>query len=419
MSAYANFNNNPKQKEKTMSDRFLHGIEIVELDGGAHPVSTVASSVIGLVGTAPKGPVNKPTVITGNLIEAIDTFGDETDGFTIPTALKGILDQTGAVVVVVNVADPDNEDHLDEDDELDPTAITATDIIGGVESDGTYTGIQCLLAAQTECKVQPRILIAPGFTHEPGTNNSANPVVTALLEVADRLRAMVVADCPNGTREQATTYQAEFTSARLYSVYPWAKVQKGENVVEEPLSPRVAGLIAKSDNDRGFWWSPSNQEIKGIIGLSKPVDFTLGDSQCVANYLNEHKVATVIQQDGYRLWGNRTASSDTKWQFLSVRRTADMINDSLLAAQLWAIDRNINRTYTEDVCESVNNYLRYLKNIGAIINGTCWADKNLNTPENIQLGNITFDFDFTPSFPAEHITFRSRLTNDYLEEIFE
>ena len=72
-----------------MSDRFLHGIEIVELDGGAHPVSTVASSVIGLVGTAPKGPVNKPTVITGNLIEAIDTFGDETDGFTIPTALKG------------------------------------------------------------------------------------------------------------------------------------------------------------------------------------------------------------------------------------------------------------------------------------------------------------------------------------------
>jgi phage tail sheath protein FI len=262
-------------------------------------------------------------------------------------------------------------------------------------------------------------LIAPGFTHEPGASNSANPVVTALLEVADRLRAMVVADCPNGTREQATTYQAEFTSARLYSVYPWAKVQKGENVVEEPLSPRVAGLIAKSDNDRGFWWSPSNQEIKGIIGLSKPVDFTLGDSQCVANYLNEHKVATVIQQDGYRLWGNRTASSDTKWQFLSVRRTADLINDSLLAAHLWAIDRNINRTYTEDVCESVNSYLRYLKNIGAIINGTCWADKNLNTSENIQLGNITFDFDFTPSFPAEHITFRSRLTSDYLEEIFE
>ena len=96
-----------------------------------------------------------------------------------------------------------------------------------------------------------------------------------------------------------------------------------------------------------------------------------------------------------------------------------MINDSLLAAHLWAVDRNITTTYTEDVCASVNNYLRYLKNIGAIINGTCWTDKNLNTPENIQLGNILFDFDFTPSYPAEHITFRSRLTSDYLEEIFE
>ena len=194
MFAYANFNNNPKQKEKTMSDRFLHGIEVIELDGSAHPVSTVASSVIGLVGTAPQGPVNKPTVITGNLIEAIDTFGDETDGFTIPTALKGILEQTGAVVVVVNVADPDNEDPLGEDDELDPAAITATDIIGGVESDGSYTGIQCLLAAQSECGVQPLILIAPGFTHLAGTINSANAVVTALLTAADRLRATVVAD---------------------------------------------------------------------------------------------------------------------------------------------------------------------------------------------------------------------------------
>ena len=402
-----------------MSDRFLHGIEVIELDGSAHPVSTVASSVIGLVGTAPQGPVNKPTLITGSLTDAISIFGEETDGFTIPTALKGILEQTGAVVVVVNVADPDNESHLGEDDELDPTAITTTDIVGGVEADGTYTGAQCLLAAQTECSVQPRILIAPGFTHQAGANSGNNPVVTALISIADRLRATVVADCPNGTKEQATAYQTGFASPRLYSVYPWAKVQSGDSIVEEPLSARVAGLIAKIDNDRGFWWSPSNQEIKGIIGLSKPVDFTLGDSQCVANYLNEHNVATVIQQDGFRLWGNRTASTDTKWQFLSVRRTADMINDSLLAAHLWAIDRNITQTYTEDVCEGVNNYLRYLKNIGAIINGTCWADKSLNTPENIQLGRITFDFDFTPSYPAEHITFRSRLTSDYLEEIFE
>jgi phage tail sheath protein FI len=145
----------------------------------------------------------------------------------------------------------------------------------------------------------------------------------------------------------------------------------------------------------------------------------LGDPVCVANFLNENKVATIIQQDGFRLWGNRTTSADAKWCFISVRRTADMINDSLLRAHLWAVDRNITKTYCEDVCEGVNNYLRYLKNIGAVIGGNCWADATLNTPDQIQQGKIVFDFDFTPPYPAEHITFRSRLVSDYLEEIFE
>jgi hypothetical protein len=59
-----------------------------------------------------------------------------------------------------------------------------------------------------------------------------------------------------------------------------------------------------------------------------------------------------------------------------------------------------------------------LKSIGGIINGTCWADKELNTPSQILQGKIYFDFDFTPPYPAEHITFRSSLVNKYLEEIF-
>ncbi len=57
--------------------------------------------------------------------------------------------------------------------------------------------------------------------------------------------------------------------------------------------------------------------------------------------------------------------------------------------------------------------------IGAIIGGQCWADSALNTPDQIQSGKVTFDFDFTPPYPAEHITFRSRMVSDYLEEIFE
>ena len=400
-----------------MPDNFLHGIEIIEMDDGARPIQTVASAVIGLVGTAPQGPVNTPTLILGSRTEAIKIFGEDTDGYTIPAALDAIFDQAGAMVVVVNVADPENENHLDEDGELDPSKITQADIVGGTNTDGTYRGLQCLLAAQSECGVQPRILIAPGFTHQ--REDTANQVVESLKPIADRLRAVVIADCPNGSKEDAVKYRKDLSSARIYCVYPWVKVAKGEDIVEEPASGRIAGIIAKSDNERGFWWSPSNCEINGIVGVSKPIDFTLGDTVCVANYLNENDIATIIQQDGFRLWGNHTTSTDAKWRFLGVRRTADMINDSLLRAHLWAIDRNITKTYCADVAEGVNNYLRYLKNIGAIIGGECWTDASLNTADQIQQGKITFDFDFTPPYPAEHITFRSRMVDSYLEEIFE
>lgn len=78
-------------------------------------------------------------------------------------------------------------------------------------------------------------------------------------------------------------------------------------------SPYVAGLIARSDNENGFYWSPSNQEIYGIVSNVRPVDFTLGDANCRVNFLNENEVTTIIHQEGYRLWGNESCANDPKW----------------------------------------------------------------------------------------------------------
>ena len=55
--------------------------------------------------------------------------------------------------------------------------------------------------------------------------------------------------------------------------------------------------------------------------------------------------------------------------------------------------------------------------LGAILGGRCWPTPELNTKESLEDGQVYFDFDFTPPPPAERVTFRSRLTNDYLEEI--
>jgi phage tail sheath protein FI len=243
-------------------------------------------------------------------------------------------------------------------------------------------------------------------------------VVAELVGIAERLRAVIVADGPNTTDAEAITYRGDWGSKRVYVVDPGVKIRNslGE-LIDQPASARVAGMIALSDNERGFWWSPSNRLMNGIVGTGRDVDFTLGDANSWANLLNENEVATIIRHDGFRLWGNRTCSEDPKWAFLSVVRTADMINDSILRAHLWAVDRNITRTYLEDVAQGVNNYLQRLKAQGAILGGICYPSPDLNTPANIADGKVFFDFEFSPPYPAEHITFRSRLVNDYLEEV--
>jgi len=380
---------------------------------------TAGSSGAGVVTAAAKAslsggvdepfPLNVPTLVAGSRVAAakLGTTG------TLPAAMDAIFDQAGAVVIVVRVAPGVDE------------AATMAAISGGVDGNGKYTGAQAFIGAESLLGFAPRILIAPGFTHQRPDDlvnvgmKLANPVVSEMIGIAQRLRAVIIADGPNTTDADAIAYAGDFGSSRVYLVDPWVQRQDASGaIVLQPGSAVAAGLICYQDNANGFWWSPSNQTINGIVGVGRPVDFSLGDASARANLLNEKNVTTIIRQNGFRLWGNRTLSADPKWAFLSVRRTADIIHDSLLRAHLWAVDRNITKTYIEDVVEGVNAYLRDLVKIGAILGGKCWADPDLNSPAQLAAGKAYFDFDFTAPSPAEHITFRSHMVDDYLKEIF-
>ncbi|WP_353274851.1 phage tail sheath subtilisin-like domain-containing protein [Wolbachia endosymbiont (group A) of Ennomos erosarius] len=384
-----------------MTEQFLHGVNVIEITSGARAVRTAKSSVIGVIGTAPeangeKFPLNKPVLIAGSLKEAAK-LGKRG---TLPSAVNGIFSQVGATVVVIRVEEKEEE--------------TLSNVIGGVDEETEeYQGIQAFLSSESIVHVAPRILIAPQFTHQL-PEDAGNPVFSALIPIAEKLRAIIVADVPNTNDEEAIKWRKSVGSARVYVVDPWVKVFIDGKEETLPPSPFVAGLIAKVDSEQGFWHSPSNKEINGIVGTSRAIDFTLGDTSCRANHLNENEVTTIIHQNGYKLWGNRTCSDDSKWAFLSVRRTADLINDSLLRAHLWAVDRNITKTYIDEVVESVNSYLASLKAQGTIISGKCYATPELNTPANIASGKVYFDFEFTPPYPAEQITFRSHLVNNQI-----
>lgn len=469
-----------------MTTTFLHGVEVLQIDTGARPIQTVRSSVIGLIGTAhdadaTKFPLNTPVLIA----RRSEMAGLGTTG-TLQSALDLIYDQAGAVVVVVRV-----EQGADE-------SATINNIRGGINNGtGAYEGVHAFLAAENEVGFSPRILLAPGFTHQrtsngilsiavqtqgsgyttapavtisggggtgatavavlgtganagkvvsftitnPGKGYTTDPTVTIaappaggvqavagainrgtvrsevlaeMLGIAQRLRAVIIADGPNTTDAAAIQIADDFGSDRIYVIDPWVLVD-GSSV---PSSPAVAGLINKVDNERGFWWSPSNNEINGIEGTARAIDFTLGDYTSRANLLNEAKIATIVREQGFRLWGNRTLASDPLYAFLSVRRTADMVNESILRGHLWAVDRCITATYLEEVTESVRGYLRSLKARGAILGGDVWVDPDLNTPATIANGQVFFDFDFTPPYPAERVTFRSHLVNSYVVDLF-
>ena len=393
-----------------MSTNFLHGVEVLELTSGVRPIQTVRSAVIGLIGTAPNAdatvfPVNEPVLISGSRALA-NKLGDTG---TLPPAMDGIFAQIGATVVVVRVAEGADE------------AATLTNIQGDATS---KTGAWAFLKAESNLGLSPKIMAAPGWTHQATLTSGsevANTTVTTLVAlssgssgVADRLRAIVIADGPNTTQADAQAYADLHANKRVYVVDP--KV-KSDATTEQFASGYVAGVIAKSDAERGFWYSPSNRVIQGIVGTSRAIGFFLGDENSEANILNENDVATIIRENGFRLWGNHTTTTDTQFQFLSTVRIMDMVNESVMRAHLWAVDRCITRTYLQDVRESVAAYLRSLETRGAILGSKVFIDPDANTATDIANGQVTFDFEFTPTYPAERVRFRSILTNGFIENI--
>lgn len=381
---------------------FLHGVEVVQIDDGIRPIRTVRSSVIGLVGTAPLAdaaafPPDVPVLVSGpRAAAALGAAG------TLRDAYDALYAQGASVAIVVRV-----EAGVDD-------AATVAAVIGDAAA---LTGVHALLTANTVVKQTPRILCAPGFTGD--RTGSANTVTAALIPIAERLRAVVIADGPNTTEAEALAAAADFGSDRLYIVDPWPRVFDSDDdaVVVRPPSAFAAGALARRDIEKGFWWSPSNQNLNLVVGVSRPVAFGLSDSQTEASRLNEGNVAVIIHQNGYRLWGNRTTATDPLWAFLSVRRTADMIYDSIERAHLWAMDRPQSAQLIVDIRDSVQAYLDELVGLGALLGGRVWFDPELNSPAVLASGRVYLDFDIEPPAPLERLTFRAHRNGDYYETL--
>ncbi|MQT44290.1 phage tail sheath family protein [Pseudomonas sp. FSL R10-0765] len=381
----------------------FHGVTVTLVDTGARVIALPSTSIIGLVDTFTPGETataqpNDLVLLTSER-EAVAAFGDDS---AITRAAKAVFIRAKAVIVACGVT------------KLDDPALQTSAVIGGVLVSGQRTGLQALLDGKSRFNAQPRLLIAP-------KHSATQAVATAMDALAGKLRAIAIVDGPNTTDEAVLAYAKEFGSKRVFMVDPG--VQQWDTLlnktVDAPASAFAAGLFAWTDTEYGFWASPSNKELVGITGTTRPIEFLDGDETCRANLLNNANITTIIRDGGYRLWGNRTLSADAKWSFVTRVRTLDIVMDAILYGHKWAVDRSITKTYVKDVTEGLQAFMRDLKNQGAVINFEVFADPELNTASQLEQGKVYWNIRFTDVPPAENPNFRVEVTNQWLTEVLE
>lgn len=396
------------------ASQFLHGVEVIEVPGATQPVTINKMGVAAFIGTAPSAdadefPMDEPVLLTSSPRKAalLGTTG------TLAAAVNDYYNEGGGACFVVRV---DMTGATTQDQQM-------TKIIGAQSG---KTGAYALLGARAKYGVIPRTLCAPGYTAYRPTVNSApaaNPVVNALLGIATKLRGRVYASTPSTGIAAAQAWREDFGSDRLVPFYPnvltWDAATSA--YVTRPADAVMAGLTSRVQRDLGFWYSPSNQRLQSIGGISAAVDFAPGDPDCEANILNENRIATMINvgqatginYGGWRRWGNRTTADDDNWVFECVRTTEDAVYEALDEATLWAVDKPPSKQLLLDMTERANRFFKFGVSQGFLVGGRCWLDPEDNTPDQMKNGVFAWRIDPEAPAPMEHIIYYAQRNADY------
>ena len=366
----------------------MHGIKVNELLTGTRPIKELATGVIGLIATATAAagaptvslnaafPIGVPTLVT-SVRAAIALAGT---GGTLKAALEAIADQTSPVIVLIRIVPG-----------VDAAATAAA----------TIAAVQDLEGAESLLGVRPRILGAPGLD---------TAAVSAQLAItAAKLRAMAYVSAIGVDVAAAILYRAGFSARELMLIYPdFADQAAGDAVA------RALGLRARIDREIGWHKSLSNVAIDGLSGgLTVPISFDLMSDANDAGLLNASEVTTIVRNNGFRFWGNRTCSAEPLYAFETAVRTGQVLQDEIAAGISWAIDKPMTAVLIKDIIETINARFRSLIQQGRLIGARAWYDPDNNAAVNLAAGKLVIDFDFTPCAPAESITLNMLITDQY------
>ncbi|HEX8380449.1 MAG TPA: phage tail sheath C-terminal domain-containing protein [Allosphingosinicella sp.] len=249
---------------------------------------------------------------------------------------------------------------------------------------------------------------------------------TAVLNYALQRRAFAILDIPSAIvrPSQAVswitntpgTLGAGIISAAAY--FPQVEVPSPFSTTPQLLgaSGTMAGLYAATDVARGVWKAPAG--ITAPLAGVQQLQYVMNDTENgLINPLGLNALRTFPIYNNIA-WGARTLAAgnvaDDDWKYVSVRRLALYIEQSLVQGLQWVVFEPNDETLWAQIRLSINSFLHPLFVQGAFAGSTpaqsyqVMCDASTTTPEDMDNGIVNILILFAPVRPAEFVVISLR-----------
>ena len=198
--------------------------------------------------------------------------------------------------------------------EVDPAAIDAEDIIGGVTTSGVYTGLGCVSLIYQELNLVPNLILCPGWSEKPAVYKA---MVAAGTKINGRWNAGAYADIPvlDGATKIDTIDAAiawaetnAYNNERTKVWWPQGKDADG-HICHAAVSAAWRKMLVDAANGGVPMESPSNKAIPIVKQYFGEGSLNRGFDQQQGNRLNAVGISTIVFWGGqWVLWGPHTAA---------------------------------------------------------------------------------------------------------------
>jgi phage tail sheath protein FI len=249
---------------------------------------------------------------------------------------------------------------------------------------------------------------------------------TAAAKLCKDRRAFLLVDAPssstpaNGSATAGAFSGIERENAAIY--FPRLRIPDPlleNNLADFVPCGVVAGIMSRTDAQRGVWKAPAGLEasVKGVMGLSvNGAPATLSDAD--SGGLNPLGINCIrsFPVTGHAVWGARTlAGSDvlaSEWKYIPVRRTALFLEESLYRGTQWAVFEPNDEPLWSQIRLNLGAFMHNLFRQGAFQGKTpkeayfVKCDKETTTQTDINSGIVNILVGFAPLKPAEFVVIK-------------